>query len=380
MNDESARCVVLGAGPAGCAAAFVRARPGRPPVLIERTLRARPRPCGGFLRAEAAQTLASLGVDVSALGAQRLHRLRVSRGRSTLEAELPDDGWGLSRDALDAALQEAAARSGALLQRGRRAAIGQVGDGRRGFTLRLDGRDPDEPPALLHTDTLLLATGKSDLAPLARRPRHAPEPLVGLQARLRLAPEAARVLAGTVELVLLNGPGEAGYAGLQPVEDGLANLCLLTRRSPARPGLPALLAALQHDAPRLAALLDGATWLDAVPQAIARVPYGHVHVLAADDPPGLWRLGDQGAVIASFSGAGLAIALHSGQWAADDLLAGRSAADYHRRLRTAVATPVARAQALYRLGHSRTGQAALWALLSGWPGALRLAAAHTRIP
>jgi flavin-dependent dehydrogenase len=45
--------------------------------------------------------------------------------------------------------------------------------------------------------------------------------------------------------------------------------------------------------------------------AIASIPYGYVQNRSI----GLWCIGDQAAVIPSFSGDGIAIALHSARWA-----------------------------------------------------------------
>ena len=73
-----------------------------------------------------------------------------------------------------------------------------------------------------------------------------------------------------------------------------------------------MLADLAADAPRLGDRLGEArempTW-----QAIAGVPYGW---RTPETIPGLFRLGDQAAVIASLAGDGVAIALASGRIAA----------------------------------------------------------------
>ena len=57
------------------------------------------------------------------------------------------------------------------------------------------------------------------------------------------------------------------------------------------------------------------------PASIARVPYGYFCAdhAAAD---GLYRVGDQAAVIPSFTGEGVAIALRSARLAAAAVLAG----------------------------------------------------------
>src|SRR3546814_1820841 len=85
--------------------------------------------------------------------------------------------------------------------------------------------------------------------------------------------------------------------------------------------------------PLLRERLEGAEPLLTRPLAVARIPYGFLHTPGSADG-GVYRLGDQAAVIPSFSGDGMAIALHSGIAAADSFLAGSAAADYHMRLRS----------------------------------------------
>jgi len=363
------RLVIVGAGLAGSAAAVLLARAGLAPLLLERTPHVQPRLCGEFISAEATQALATLGVDVLALGGRPTRRLRVACGALQMEAELPFTAVGLTRHALDGALQRQAVAAGARLLRGQRVAVAQVATPHQPWRLRRSGGDEFTTPMLM------LACGKTDLAPLAREPRREPEPLVGLQTHLRLAPAQARAIEGHVEVMLFEG----GYAGLQPVEGGRVNLCLLMQRSPARPGLQALLQSLQHECPLLGQRLEGAEWPAEPPQSIFRVPYGHLHRVGPTDPPGLWRLGDQAVVIPSYTGDGMALALHSAALAARVLQQGGGAVHYHRQLRSQVAAQVWRAHALYRLGRRPAARNALLAVLQRWPALLARIAALTRV-
>jgi flavin-dependent dehydrogenase len=62
------------------------------------------------------------------------------------------------------------------------------------------------------------------------------------------------------------------------------------------------------------------------PLAISAIPYGHVQSASE----GIWRLGDQAAVIPSFCGEGIAIALQSAHLAAQYYIAGKLPEDFQR--------------------------------------------------
>ncbi|MFC7690651.1 FAD-dependent oxidoreductase [Paeniroseomonas aquatica] len=107
--------VIIGAGPAGCAAAIALARAGQEVLLLERSPAPREVVCGEFLGVDAAAALAVLGLDPAALGGIPLRRVAVGHGARTAAAPLPFAAWGLSRLRLDGALQAAA---GPALRRG----------------------------------------------------------------------------------------------------------------------------------------------------------------------------------------------------------------------------------------------------------------------
>jgi menaquinone-9 beta-reductase len=77
-------------------------------------------------------------------------------------------------------------------------------------------------------------------------------------------------------------------------------------------------------------LLAGARPLSARPAATAAIPYGFLR--AEPIAPEVFPVGDQLAVVPSFTGDGMAIALYSGLEAAQALLAGRSGAAYQHDL------------------------------------------------
>ncbi len=355
----TARPLIVGGGPAGSAAAIMLARAGTHALLIERSRDAQDIVCGGFLGWDALAALERLGLDPAALGARPITRLRLVRGARMAEAALPFRAAGLSRITLDAALLRAAGAGGTGIERGV-----TVRESSAAGLRTADG-------ALLAADALFLATGKHELRGLAR-PRAAAgtDPAVGLRARVSPGTQIAADLAGIIELHLF----DRGYAGLLVQEDGSVNLCLSVKRSRLGAGPDALLASLATDAPRLVDRIAGCS--APVWQAIAGVPYGW---RATAGEPGLFRLGDQAAVIASLAGDGVAIALASGRMAAVHFAIGgpAGAVAYQRALARTARRSLAVAGVLRSIGEGPAG--ALLPLFAGIPGLAAAMARLTRI-
>ena len=311
---------MIGAGPAGCAAAIALARAGRQVLLLERQAEARESVCGEFLGADAAAALAALGLDPAALGGVALLRARVGWGRREAGFALPFAAWGLPRRLLDGALREAAVAAGAEL--------------RAGITVQAAERDADGwrlrlPGAEVAARQVVLATGKHAFR---GHPREgAPPGAIGLKLHLE------GVDAGKAVTLL---PFAGGYAGLQPTSGGGANLCaaLHGEAGAAARDAAAFVARVAAGSALGARLLAGARPRWQRPLAVAGVPYGFR--AAAAGPPGLFRIGDQAAVIPSFTGEGIALALHSGLAAARAILAEDSAAGFQARWRRRSAGPM----------------------------------------
>jgi flavin-dependent dehydrogenase len=354
--------LVIGGGLAGCAAAIVLERAGCDVVLVEREAQAHHKVCGEFLSGEALGYLYALGLDVAALGAVPIET--VSFGGS--ESRLPFAAMSLTRRRLDEALLELAMRAGVEVQRG--LTVRALRDEGEFWKAQLD--DEGERRAA----NVFTATGKHDLHGWAR-PASMQRDLVGFKMYFELAPAQAAELAGRVELILYRG----GYAGLQPVEDGAANLCCLINRSwlrKLRGSWDLVLEHMQRDCPPLQRRLAGAAALLPKPLAISSIPYGFVRERTQ---PRLWHVGDQAAVIPSFTGDGMSIALHSGMLAAQMYLSGETAEAYQRQLHRELTRQVGFATGISRglVGRSTRGVLTMAARL--WPGALGLVAERTRV-
>jgi flavin-dependent dehydrogenase len=91
-------------------------------------------------------------------------------------------------------------------------------------------------------------------------------------------------------------------------------------------------------------------------------------------------VGDQAAVIPSFTGDGMSIALHSAALAAQMYLSGKGTEEYSRTLRTQLGRPMRLATWLSQAMVTAGGRRAAPPLLSLLPRAMQWIAAATRIP
>ena len=378
--------LIIGAGPAGIAAAITLAQAGCRPVMIERTSAPTDKVCGDFLSIDAIRLAQALGVDPAALGAAPIRHIRLIHGERIAHAKLPFPAMGISRRAFDAALMRHAQAAGTTLHSGRTirhltrdadhlaqpGPDNTTGSEPRRASSQWTARTSDQ--SAFTSQTVFLATGKHDLRDLPR-PR-TNRGAIGMKMYFTVTPDATELLHDAIELTLFPG----GYAGMQHVENGRTVLCIAIQR-PAfhRYGgaWPALLAQIERRSRRFAAILEGARPLLPRPLAVAGVPYGYQSKSPAAD--GLFRLGDQAAVIPSLTGDGMAIALHSGQTAALTWLAGANSAAYHRTLTRTLRPQMRLAGLLHHACMTGSVQAAIIHAAALFPSLLPQAANRTRL-
>lgn len=334
-------------------------------MLIERHAQTPDLLCGGFVSWQTLDTLSRIGLNPERLGGHAIDRVALFAGNRSRIAALPHSGMGLSRYRLDSLLLEQAELAGAEIQRG--VALSRA-EGPEHIRLA-NGED-------IAADALFLATGKYELRGL-KRPveKQDRDPWMGLRYRIAASATLQAKISGAIELHLFGH----GYAGLLLQEGGSANLCLALRRSRLREagGDPQqLLGLLTDETPSLAERLDGET-LPETSDAISQVPYGW---RMREGRRGLFRIGDQGAVIPSLAGEGIGIALASGEAAAKAYLeSGPDAATaYQENFAKAARRPMAVASALKWLtDHPRLARHAIG--LSWFPGLVNLLGEATRI-
>jgi menaquinone-9 beta-reductase len=357
--------LVIGGGLAGSMVALRLAAAGRKVTLLEKERAAHHKVCGEFLSCEAVAYLRAAGVEPLHLGAETIRMVRFSVKRAVVEAPLPFTALSLSRFALDEALLARAKASGCEVVRG--ALVERLARDGSQWCAQVRTGDSWRSPAVF------CATGKHDVSGWERK-GGAQCDLVGFKLHWRLAPAQTAALRNAMELFLFAG----GYGGLSLVENDAANLCLVVQRNRLRRlgGWPGLLARLREENRHVGQRLQDATSLRDRPLAIYPIPYGYL----ASPADGLWRLGDQAAVISSFTGDGMSIALHSGALAAQMFHDAKTAAEYQEELKNHLRRSMSLSTRLSRAMIAGPGRTVAPYALSLFPHLMEWIANSTRIP
>lgn len=181
---------IIGAGPAGTAAAIAARSAGRPVLLSEKSRFPRHQVCGEFLSPEISTVLEQLGLwqEFLRAGPAPIHHLVLHFGTRTLRSRIPGCAFGLSRYRLDRLLLDQAVALKAMVKRAVAASPAGVRQG---------GAGP-----------VVVASGRYAMAPPGDR-------LFGFKAHFQGPSEDA------VELFFFSG----GYVGVSPVEGGTTNVC-----------------------------------------------------------------------------------------------------------------------------------------------------------
>jgi flavin-dependent dehydrogenase len=312
VNGPAWDALVVGAGPAGSAAASVLASRGARVLLVEKDRFPREKVCGEFLAAEALPSLERLGARdaLEALGPERIGEgsLHLASG-AAVPFRLPEPAIGISRRALDALLAGRAVAAGAQARFETRVR-GIEGDPESGFRVRFAG-DGDDSRARI----VIGAWGRWDALDrdldrrFLRRAR-----FFGWN---RGFEGGAPLLTGRVRLYLYPG----GYCGLSRVEGGEVNLAGVVSETVHRRLGGGWDSVLRHARQSNPALDRDLATLSPGPREFL----GTVPVIFTAKPPvenGMLMVGDAAGVLDPFSGQGQAAALASG------VLAGDTAAEF----------------------------------------------------
>lgn len=317
---------VVGGGPAGSSTAALLASAGRRVALFERDRFPRDKLCGEFLSGETQRLLETLGSfgDIRARGPAKIRKARftTASGRQ-LESDLPAEGLGLDRRALDEILFQNAGRLGVVTfpaaeVLGVGAPGGEVGSV-PGSGVWLDVRclqpDGHRTTHRFEAGWVVGAHGRRDRLDrlLQRRFLDRPHAFVGFKRHMRATAGAAghtllRLLADHVEVHTFAG----GYCGLSLIQTGEVNVCMLVEKrflTPLRSTRwESLVESLSAASPSLRSRFEALEPSDDVIHAVGQVPF-------CDKERALWPclfVGDAAGMITPLCGDGQAMAVHSG--------------------------------------------------------------------
>jgi geranylgeranyl reductase family protein len=302
--------LIVGAGPAGCAAAIGLARCGYEVALLEKQIFPREKLCGDFLNPVNRPIFRELGVEGQLLAEPHatVSRFRVTSPQGT-EADVDftsgmhpsEAGLALSRARFDQVLLERAVAAGVIVYQGRR--IDRLQQESQGGWRVSAGEEEWRAGALIGADgrnswvaRQLGLAGQRENASAA----------VGFQFRLQV-PGA---IDGRIEIHLIPG----GYAGVVGLGDGTLNVAMAIdkRRIAGRQDIDGVCDGLLGENPHLRRMLHRRTGTGGL-RAVYPVHFPARRAVA----PGALLVGDAARVTEPVTGEGVYFALRSGLLAAE---------------------------------------------------------------
>jgi geranylgeranyl reductase family protein len=335
--------IVVGAGPAGSAAAYHLARAGIDVLLLEKTAFPREKVCGDGLTPRAVRSLVRMGIDTSPEAGWLHNRgLRIIGGGMRLQLDWPElasfPSYGLvrRRSDFDELLARTAQKAGARLHE-ETAVTGPVLDDRTGRIVGVTARTPDGP-ATFRAPIVLAADGNSSRLSLSMGLGRREDRPMGVAVRTYYT--SPRHDDDWLEswLELWDGTGTdrkllPGYGWIFGMGDGTSNV-----------GLGILNTSKAFRSVDYRELLT--RWLDATPEEWGFREENRTGPVRSAALPmafnrqphytrGLLLLGDAGGMVNPFNGEGIAYAMESAELAAEcvaQALARRTEAERERAL------------------------------------------------
>jgi geranylgeranyl reductase family protein len=308
--------VVVGAGPAGSAAAAWAARAGRDVVVIDSAVFPRDKACGDGLTPRAVAELQLLGLGPWLDEHIRHRGLRMTGFGASVEVEwpgpsFPATGSAVPRTELDDRIRDVAEQSGATMLLGIKAVgVEHDSQGRVSAVVLADG-------ARVSCRSLIVADGaRSPLGRELGRQWHQ-ETVYGVAARAYIASPRSdeEWISSDLELRSVDGAVLPGYGWIFPLGNGEVNIGVGALATAKRPADAALRPLIRHYAD-----LRRADWgFEGEPRAIssALLPMGGAVSEVAG--PNWMLIGDAAACVNPLNGEGIDYGLETGRLAAEML-------------------------------------------------------------
>jgi geranylgeranyl reductase family protein len=311
---NSTEVVVVGAGPAGSAAAAWAARGGRDVLVVDSAAFPRDKPCGDGLTPRAVAELELLGLGPWLDAHIRHHGLRLAGFGSTVQVRwpgpsFPATGSAVPRTELDDQIRRVAEESGAKMLLGIKAVdVEHDSTGRVTSVVLADG-------SRINCRALIVADGaRSTLGRALGRQWHQ-ETVYGVAARGYLASPRADEpwISSDLELRSVDGTVLPGYGWIFPLGNGEVNIGVGALATLKRPADLALKPLIRHYTD-----LKRADWgFEGAPRAVssALLPMGGA--VSGVAGPNWMLIGDAAACVNPLNGEGIDYGLETGRLAVE---------------------------------------------------------------
>jgi geranylgeranyl reductase family protein len=322
-TTTSADVLVVGAGPAGSAAAYALAQAGLDVLLLEKTEFPREKVCGDGLTPRAVKSLVDMGIDTSeANGFIRNRGLRIIGGGMRLELPWPElatyPDYGLVRPRLDFddLLATQAQKAGARLQTGTNV-TGPVLDAAGRVVGVIAKVGPEKVETRFHAPLVIAADGVSARLALALGIAKRDDRPMGVAVRRYYTSPRTNddMLESWLELRAENGDLLPGYGWVFGVGDGTSNVGLgLLNTTKAwqdtdyRKLLSSWVGGMPEEWQFTEEFATGPIRGAALPMGFNRQPHY---------TRGVMLIGDAAGAVNPFNGEGIAYAMESGLLAAE---------------------------------------------------------------
>jgi flavin-dependent dehydrogenase len=300
--------IVIGAGPAGGAAALLLARAGWNVTIIEQHRFPRDKVCGESLGAMGVEVLDRLGLLEPLLqrGAVWIRKANIycTDGQS-VNLDLPRAMLGISRQLLDSFLLDEARKAGAIIRQPARCE--SIKSDARAASVAVRDLQTNSTETI-HASYAFVADGKSALA--LGRPKSTQ--LLGIKSHWT-------GYSGERDTIDLFGC-DGCYGGFAPIEDGRWNSAYSISAARLRQcggDIEKLFEQMLREQPRLRWKIAGATRIS--PWIASPLPRFGVR---PNWPPGVIPIGNAAAAVDPIGGEGMALGLRSAELAAEAVMNG----------------------------------------------------------